>query len=91
MPIFGPFSPFFGQKDFFQKIWLCQIQHMVPKQHAEFQKKLRSQSQENFNKEGRKDGRTELEGQKDGQTLIHRTLPATSRGPKTHFYSSQIF
>ena len=64
---------------------------MVPKQHAEFQKKLSSQSQENFNKEGRKDGRTELEGQKDGQTLIHRTLPATSRGPKTHFYSSQIF
>ena len=38
-----------------------------------------SQSQESFRKEGRKDKRTE--GQKDGQTLIHRTLPATAGGP----------
>ena len=30
--------------------------------------------------EGRKDGRTE--GRKDGQTLFHRTLTATARGPK---------
>ena len=31
--------------------------------------------------EGQKEGR--MEGRKDGETLFYRTLPATTRGPKT--------
>ena len=45
--------------------------------HAEFQKKLMSQSQENS---GQKDGRT------DRQILIHRTLPVTAWGPKCKYF-----
>ena len=47
-----------------------------------------TQSQENFWAEGWKDGR--MGRQKDEnmerQTLIHRTLPATARGPKSGTY-----
>ena len=49
-PIFGPLSSFWGQNVFLPKIQL---------HHAEFQKKLMSQSQENFRTEGRKYKRTE--------------------------------
>ena len=54
--IFGLFSWFFGQKDFFKK---PAQQHMGPWHHADFQKKLMSQSQENCWTEGQKDGRTD--------------------------------
>ena len=65
--------PIFGQKDIFQKIWPCHAQqHMDPKHSAEFQKNLMSQKKEKL----------WTEGQKDGQTLIHRTLPAMAWGPK---------
>ena len=50
------------------------------KKTDEFQKKLMSQSQENLWTEGWKDGRKGR--RKKGQTLIHRTLPATAGGPK---------
>ena len=42
-----------------------------------------SQSQENFWTEGRKEGKKDrrTEGWKDGQILIHRTLPATVGDP----------
>ena len=39
---------------------------------------------------GQMDGRRE--GQKDGQTLFYRTLPATARSPKNnHLKKSQAF
>ena len=47
-----------------------------PYHHAEFQKKLMSQSQENFWTDARTEGRM------DQQTIFHRTLPATTRGTK---------
>ena len=55
-----------------------------------FRKKLMSQSQENFQTEGRKDGKMEIwkdektkggkDGRMDRQTLIHRILLVTARG-----------
>ena len=89
-PIFGPLSTFLGQKDFLKKIWSCLRQNIWPcytqqdidpQHHAEFQKKLMSQSQENFQR------RTQ------GRTLIHWTLPARTRGPKIAmwaFHDEQI-
>ena len=75
-PIFGPLSPFLGQKDFFKKIRPCHAQQdMGPYHRAEFQKKIMSQSQENF----------ETDGKMDGQTLFYRTLLATVGGPKMVF------
>ena len=72
-PFFGSFWPFIGQKKIFLKIWLCQAQHHVGiLHHAEFQKKLMSQSKENF----------WTVGLKEGHTLIQRTLPITAWGPK---------
>ena len=50
-PIFGPFSPFFEANNFFKKIWLVTG---LPLTQAKFPKKLLSQSQENFQTEGRK-------------------------------------
>ena len=50
------FAPFWGQKYYFQQIWLCHAQHhMGLWHHAKFQKKLNSQFQENFQTEGRTD------------------------------------
>ena len=54
--ISGPFSPYLGQKYFFKKSG--SVMHntkWTPKHHDEFQKKLMSQSQENFCTKGRKD------------------------------------
>ena len=45
-------------------------------------RKLMSQSQENFQTKGWKDGKTE------GWTLIHRTLPATAGGPTKNKYTN---
>ena len=60
-PIFVPLFPYLELKYFFQKTRLCQTQHhMDPYHHAECEKKLMSQSLENFQTKGRKDG------QKDG-------------------------
>ena len=43
----------FRAKHCFQKIWLCHAQHgMGPQHHVEFQKKLKSQFQENFQTKG---------------------------------------
>ena len=60
---------------------------MDPYHHAEFQKKLISQSQENSQMEGKKDRRTE--GQKDRQ-LIHRTLLARAGAPIIIMISKKI-
>ena len=51
---------------------------MGPKHHAEFQKKLMSQSLENF----WTDGRT------DRQTLFYRIFPATAAGPTKDLHLS---
>ena len=74
-PIFGPFSQFWGQKNFFQKIWLSHTTSytfLVPCQ--------------NFKKTNdtipRKCPDRLKEGQKDRQTLFHRTLWATAMSPK---------
>ena len=70
MASFWPIFPIFGTKFFLKKIRLCHAQQDIGlQQHAEFQRKLMSQFQENFRTEGRKDGRTDL---------IHRTLPVTA-------------
>ena len=48
-PYFGPFFSFLGQIFFSQKIWPCHpLQHIGLYYHAEFQKKLMSQSYENL-------------------------------------------
>ena len=75
---FGPIFPIFLGKRFSRKIWLRQAQlHMGSQHHDKFQKKLMMQFQEN----SWTDGRTE--GQKDGQTLFYRNLPAIAGGPKS--------
>ena len=72
-PFFWPILPIFGVNVSFEKIQLCHTQHHMGLQHhAEFQKKLMSQSKENFR----------MEGWKHGQTPIHRTLPTMGRGLK---------
>ena len=53
---------------------------MGHKHHAEFHKKLMSQSLENF----WTDRRT------DGQTLFYRTLPATAAGPTKDLHLSMF-
>ena len=65
-PIFGQFSPVLGQNKFFQKITKWASNTMLS-----FTQKMR-QSQENF----------WMEGWKDGQTLICRTLLYKAGGPK---------
>ena len=46
--IFGPFSQFWGQKIFFQKIWFCHTQlHIGFYDHDKIQKKLGTQFQGN--------------------------------------------
>ena len=57
---FGLFSPFWGQNITLKKSG-CHVHHHMGWHHAEFQKKLNSQSRENFQTEGRTD-------------FIHRTL-----------------
>ena len=77
-PCFWPIFPIFGATRFFKKnlALSCTTRH-GPLNYAEFQKKLMGQSQENF----------WMEGQKDGQTPIHRTLPAMAGGPKKQMLS----
>ena len=70
-PIFGPLSHFSGKKIFLKKSGpVMHNKTWAPNTMLSFRKKLMSQSHENFQR------RTE------GQTLIHRTLPARTRGPK---------
>ena len=58
--------------NFFQKNWLCHTQLYKDSQHhAQFQKKLMSQSWENVRRDRRM----------DGQILFYRTLPAEAGGP----------
>ena len=84
--ILDPFFPILGQKKLSQKIRLCHAQlHMSFQHHAKFQKKLRIQFQENAWTEGR------TEGQKNGQTLFYRTLPATAGGPIKDFSQRDSF
>ena len=47
------------------------------------------QLKENARTYGRTEGQTE--GQKDGQTLFHRTLLATTRGPISNSGSTSAF
>ena len=63
-PIFGPFSPFLGQKYFFTKYG--SVMHNTNGPLAEFHNILMSQFQENF----------QMEVWKGRLTRIHRTLPA---------------
>ena len=65
------FPKFLG-KNFFSRKSSCHAQlHMGFQHHANIEKKLMIQFQEN----------TWTEGWKDGQTLFYRTLPATVGGP----------
>ena len=85
-PILGPFSEFWGLKKFSWKIWLCQTQlHMGFQYNAKIFKKLMMQFKENAWTDRRTEGGTE--GQKDGQTLFHRTLLATAGAPKSKTYN----
>ena len=60
----GPFSQFWGKKNFYQKIQVCQAQlHMSFWHHAKFWKKLTIQFQENAWTEGQME-----EGWKHGRT-----------------------
>ena len=56
-----PYFPHFGGKNIFlKKNQLYHVQHHMDHQHhAEFQKKLMSQAQENFRMEGQEDKMTE--------------------------------
>ena len=55
-PMFGPFSPFWGQKFYFQIIRLCRaLQHNTTWDFFEFQKKIMSWFQENVWVEGQRD------------------------------------
>ena len=77
-PVLGPFSPFLGKKDFPGKsssvmhnfIW---VSSTMPK----FRKSwwYNSKKTPGRQKDGWKDGRIE------GQTLLYRNVPATSKGP----------
>ena len=70
--IFGSFSQFWGQKNFFQENPALSRTTPLDFQHqVKFYKKLKMQFQENARTEWRK----------NRQTLFHRTLPATARGP----------
>ena len=57
--IFDPSSTFWGQMFFFQKSQLSHTTLNRPLMPCEFQNKLMSQSQEKFQTEGQKDGRTD--------------------------------
>ena len=75
-PYFWPILPIFGtKKNFFFKSG-CHTQHIGLEHHAEFQKKLISQSQENFQTEGWKDRR--MEGQTDNVAELTTTKYAIS-------------
>ena len=72
-PILGPFCRFSGQWESFWKIRLSHAQlHVVFYHHAKNEKKLMIRFLENSRTEVRTYGST------DGQTLFHRTLPATA-------------
>ena len=73
---FWPIFPILGAKKMFWKIRLCHAQlHMGSYHHANNLEKTNHTIPRK-----RLDRRTE--GQKDGQTLFHRTLPANDGGPK---------
>ena len=57
--IFDPSSTFWGANVFFQKSQLSHTTLNGPLMPCEFQNKLMSQSQEKFQTEGQKDGRTD--------------------------------
>ena len=70
MAIFGPFPQFWGQKSFSIKL-SCYAQLLWGFWHrSKIQRNLMIQFQEN----------TQMPGGKDGQTLFHRILPATTMG-----------
>ena len=71
LPILSLFFPFFGQKCYFKKSSSVTTTHGPVKPCCVSKKKLISQSRESF----------QTEVQKDGQTLIHTSLPAIARGP----------
>ena len=73
-PIFGPFSPFFGQKDFLKKFGpVTHNKIWASNNMLSFRKNYWANPKKTF---GWKDGRT------DRWTLIQRTLPAIAGGPK---------
>ena len=53
----------------------------IPRKRPDRRKDGRMEGQMEGRKEGQTEGRTE--GRKDGQTLFHRILPPTARGPKS--------
>ena len=82
-PIFGQFSPFFGQKDFFKKnpTLSRKARHgpLTPCWVSEKTIEPIPRKLPDRQKDGWKDGRM------DGQTQFYRTLPATAGGPKNPF------
>ena len=78
-PVFGLFSPFFGQKKYFQKSALSRIIRHGPLTPCRVSEKTNEPIPRKL-----LDRRTE--GRKDGQTLIHRTLLAMAGGPKSDFF-----
>ena len=82
------FSPFFGQKYFFQKIWLSRITTTRTTTLGPLPPWCVSENTNETIPRKLPDGRTE--GQKDGQTLILRTLSVTAgvqfkKNPKSRF------
>ena len=85
-PIFGPFLQFWGVKKIFLEnpadthnfIWVSSIMPKFRKNYR-YKDTIPRKCPDRW-KGRRKNGR--MEGQKDGQTLFHRTLPANAGGPK---------
>ena len=89
-PIFGPFLTIFGhlcQKGIFQKKKTGSVTHIyiwAPNTIQSLRKKILSQFQENWWKEGWKDRQTE------GQTLINWSLLIKVGSPTSNFLSKYI-
>ena len=70
-PIFCPFPQFLGQKKFFKKIGFSCTTHKGFWHPGKTQRNLMSNSIKTLR---------QMLGGKDGQTLFHRIIPATTRG-----------
>ena len=71
-PVFGPFSPFLGQKKIF-------LENPAPSCTTLYGFLATCQ---NLDKVNDTIQRKRPDRQKDGQTLFYRTLPPTAKGPK---------
>ena len=84
-PCFWPIFPIFGAKKIFLEnpALSCTTSYgfLAPYQNLEKANDTIQRKRPDRWREGW------TEGQKDRQTLFYRTLPATARGPKKHYFS----